>query len=169
MQCYEVNIDFDEAQQAWMANKKKLPNCTYVYVCGHITKKGTPCQNSQNCKLHKRLKNSKKNSSKNTMKIQQKTLLDEEIKEKLEIHKNKYNKEFYNHVKGDLKDINSSKTIEILNSVKVRVSNFLEMCRLGLGWVRVGVTLIGFVENDQTEFLDLLLKKIEEKKQEIEK
>ena len=154
MQCYEVNINFDEAQQAWMANKKKLPNCTYVYVCGYITKKGTPCQNSQNCKLHKRLKNSKNNSSKNTKKFQEKTLLDEEIKEKLEIQKNKYNKEFYNHVKGDLKDINSSKTIEILNSVKVRVSNFREM---------YNYTVIGVVNNDQTELLDLLLEKIKEK------
>ena len=154
MQCYEVNINFDEAQQAWMSNKKKLPNCTYVYVCGYITKKGTPCQNSQNCKLHKRLKNSKNNSSKNTKKFQEKTLLDEEIKEKLEIQKNKYNKEFYNHVKGDLKDINSSKTIEILNSVKVRVSNFREM---------YNYTVIGVVNNDQTELLDLLLEKIKEK------
>lgn len=154
MQCYEVNINFDEAQQAWMSNKKKLPNCTYVYVCGYITKKGTPCQNSQNCKLHKRLKNSKNNSSKNTKKFQEKTLLDEEIKEKLEIQKNKYNKECYNHVKGDLKDINSSKTIEILNSVKVRVSNFREM---------YNYTVIGVVNNDQTELLDLLLEKIKEK------
>ena len=74
MQCYEVNINFDEAKQAWMANKKQLPNCTYVYVCGYITKKGTPCQNSQNCKLHKQLKKSKTNSSKNTKKIQQKNI-----------------------------------------------------------------------------------------------
>ncbi len=154
MQCYQVNIDFDEAQQAWMSNKKKLPNCTYVYVCGYITKKGTPCQKSQNCKLHKRLKNSKNNSSKNTKKFQEKTLIDEEIKEKLEIQKNKYNKEFYNHVKGDLKDINSSKTIEILNSVKVRVSNFREM---------YNYTVNGVVNNDQTELLDLLLEKIKEK------
>ena len=30
MQHYEVNIDFDEAQRAWMANKKKT---TELYVC----------------------------------------------------------------------------------------------------------------------------------------
>ena len=169
MKCYEVNINFDEAHEAWMQNKKQLSNCTYKYVCGFITKKGTPCQNSQNCKLHKRIKNSKNNSCNIAKVIKQESLLDKEIVEKLKLHKQKYNREFYNHVNSDLKAINSSKTMEKLNSVKVKVSNFLEMCRLGLGWVRVGVTLIGVAENDQTEFLDLLLKKIEEKKQEIEK
>lgn len=154
MQCYEVNINFDEAKEAWMRNKKQLPNCTYVYVCGFITKKGTPCQNSQNCKLHKRLKNSKNNSSNNTRIIQQDTSLDEVIREKLEIKKNKSNKEFYNLVKGDLKDINSSKTIEKLNSVKVKVSNFREM---------YNYTVIGVVNDEQTEILDLLLEKIKEK------
>jgi len=29
---YEVNIDFDEANAAWKANKKKLPNGCYQYV-----------------------------------------------------------------------------------------------------------------------------------------
>ena len=57
---YQVDINFDEAHKAWMQNKKQLPNCTYAYICGFITKKGSPCQNSQNCRLHKRLKNSRK-------------------------------------------------------------------------------------------------------------
>tara|TARA_B100001063_G_C16426440_1_gene386713 strand:+ start:145 stop:612 length:468 start_codon:yes stop_codon:yes gene_type:complete len=152
---YEVNIDFDEAHDAWMQNKKKLPNCTYAYVCGFITKKGTPCQKSQNCKLHKRMKNSK--NQKNKI-IKPESLLDKEIKQKLELHK--YNPEFYNHVKEDLKDINSSKTMEKLNNAKVKVSNFREM---------YNYTVFGVVNNEQTEFLDLLLKKIEEKKQELEK
>ena len=158
--CYEVNINFDEAHEAWMQNKKQLSNCTYKYVCGFITKKGTPCQNSQNCKLHKRMKNSKNNSCNIAKVIKQESLLDKEIVEKLKLHKEKYNREFYNHVKEDLKDINSSKTMEKLNSVKVKVSNFREM---------YNYTVVGVVNNDQTEFLDLLLKKIEEKKQELEK
>ena len=158
--CYEVNINFDEAHEAWMQNKKQLSNCTYKYVCGFITKKGSPCQNSQNCKLHKRIKNSKNNSCNVAKVIKQESLLDKEIVEKLKLHKEKYNREFYNHVNSDLKAINSSKTMEKLNSVKVKVSNFREM---------YNYTVVGVVENDQTEFLDLLLKKIEEKKQEIEK
>jgi len=157
MQCYEVNIDFDEASDAWMQNKKKLPNCTYSYICGFITKKGTPCQNSQNCKLH-RMKNQKNQKNQKNKIIKPESLLDEEIKEKLKLHK--YNPEFYNHVKEDLKDINSSKTMEKLNSAKVKVRNFREM---------YNYTVVGVVNNEQTEFLDLLLKKIEEKKQELEK
>ena len=156
--CYEVNINFDEAHEAWMQNKKQLSNCTYKYVCGFITKKGSPCQNSQNCKLHKRIKNSKNNSCNVAKVIKPESLLDKEIKQKLELHK--YNPEFYNHVKEDLKDINSSKTMEKLNNAKVKVSNFREM---------YNYTVFGVVNNDQTEFLNLLLKKIEEKKQELEK
>lgn len=39
------DINFDEASQMWMKNKKKHANCTYTYVCGYITRNGTPCQN----------------------------------------------------------------------------------------------------------------------------
>ena len=28
---YEVNIDFDEAHEAWMKNKQQLSNCTYKF------------------------------------------------------------------------------------------------------------------------------------------
>jgi len=40
---YEVNIDFDEANAAWNANKKKLPNGCYQYVCGEISIMGKKC------------------------------------------------------------------------------------------------------------------------------
>ena len=50
---YEVNIDFDEAHEAWMANKQRLSNCTYKYICGKPTKKGTRCLNHPECKIHK--------------------------------------------------------------------------------------------------------------------
>jgi len=51
---YEVNIDFDEAHEAWMANKQRLSNCTYKYICGKPTKKGTRCLNHPECKIHKK-------------------------------------------------------------------------------------------------------------------
>jgi len=54
---YEVNIEFDEAHEAWMKNKQQLSNCTYKYICGEITKKGTRCLNNPNCKLHNKLHN----------------------------------------------------------------------------------------------------------------
>lgn len=41
---YEVNIDFDEASEAWKKNKKSMGNGVYKYVCGCDTKNGTPCQ-----------------------------------------------------------------------------------------------------------------------------
>ena len=46
---YEVNIDFDEASDAWLQNKVKNAQCVYSYICGHITKRGTRC-------MHKPLK-----------------------------------------------------------------------------------------------------------------
>ena len=38
---YEVNIDFDEASEAWKANKRSINNGSYRYVCA---KKGI-CNN----------------------------------------------------------------------------------------------------------------------------
>jgi len=40
---YVVNIDFDEASEAWNANKKRMPNSTYKYICLGITKSGNAC------------------------------------------------------------------------------------------------------------------------------
>ena len=38
-------IDFDAASEAWMMNKIKHSQGTYLYVCGHTTKRGTRCRN----------------------------------------------------------------------------------------------------------------------------
>ena len=40
---YEVNIDFDEASEAWKANKMYIGNGSYRYIC---CKKG---KNNNNC------------------------------------------------------------------------------------------------------------------------
>lgn len=45
---YEVNIDFDEASEAWRANKKYIGNGTYKYITPKITpKKNTLLNNTQ--------------------------------------------------------------------------------------------------------------------------
>ena len=44
-QLYEVNIDFDEASRAWMANKKSIGNGHYKYICT-IEKNGSICGKS---------------------------------------------------------------------------------------------------------------------------
>ena len=33
---YEVDIDFDDAHDSWMANKKRTANGAYVYICGYV-------------------------------------------------------------------------------------------------------------------------------------
>jgi hypothetical protein len=53
----EVNIDFDEAIDAWNANKKKLANGMYKYVCSYCSITGIRCgrkplTNSDLCKNH---------------------------------------------------------------------------------------------------------------------
>ena len=40
---YEVNIDFDEASEAWRANKKPMLNGMFKYICGCPTKSGAKC------------------------------------------------------------------------------------------------------------------------------
>jgi len=54
---YEVNIDFDEASEAWRSNKKHTGNGMFKYICCGITKSGNKCNrqplsNSDYCKLH---------------------------------------------------------------------------------------------------------------------
>ena len=54
---YEVNIDFDEASNAWRANKKNLNNGTFKYICCGLTKTSNKCnrqplENSEYCKIH---------------------------------------------------------------------------------------------------------------------
>lgn len=40
---YEVNIDFDEASEAWKANKKSIGNGSYKYVCAKRGKNNNCC------------------------------------------------------------------------------------------------------------------------------
>jgi len=60
-------IDFDEASSAWLANKKKLGNGMYSYVCEYIHKTGSKCNNtclsdSPYCKKHTRVTIHKNNN-----------------------------------------------------------------------------------------------------------
>jgi hypothetical protein len=57
-----IDIDFDEASSAWLANKKKLNNGCYQYVCGAPTLNGEFCKhkqhkNSIHCYLHQKIYN----------------------------------------------------------------------------------------------------------------
>ena len=55
-----VEIDFDDAHDEWMANKKRLANGHYVYLCGKPTGSGKTCRRgchdklglSSGCKIH---------------------------------------------------------------------------------------------------------------------
>ncbi len=54
---YAVEIDFDEASEAWRANKKPMPNGMFKYICGCITKSGSKCMRlpktgHQFCTIH---------------------------------------------------------------------------------------------------------------------
>ena len=42
---YPVAIDFDFASAVWRQNKRKIGEGHFTYICGHETKKGTPCNN----------------------------------------------------------------------------------------------------------------------------
>jgi hypothetical protein len=43
LEIYEVNIDFDEASEAWKANKKSIGNGSYKYVCAKRGKNNNMC------------------------------------------------------------------------------------------------------------------------------
>lgn len=54
---YTVCIDFEEASEAWKANKKYSGNGCYKYICSQITKSGNPCKRESLpccsfCKIH---------------------------------------------------------------------------------------------------------------------
>jgi hypothetical protein len=56
---YSVEIDFDGASRAWLANKQPLLNSTYKYICLGKTKNGTMCKrtpivHTDYCPCHKR-------------------------------------------------------------------------------------------------------------------
>jgi len=58
---YKVEIDFDEASNAWKSNKKYIGNGTYKYICCHKTKSGKNCSktnlsDSNYCIIHNKLK-----------------------------------------------------------------------------------------------------------------
>jgi hypothetical protein len=40
---YEVNIDFNEASEAWKANKRSIGNGSYKYVCAKKNKNNNCC------------------------------------------------------------------------------------------------------------------------------
>jgi hypothetical protein len=42
-QLYDVKIDFDEASEAWKANKKSIGNGSYKYVCAKRSKNNKIC------------------------------------------------------------------------------------------------------------------------------
>jgi hypothetical protein len=43
-------FDFDDASNEWNANKKKIENACYVYVCGYVNSKtGKKCMKKTNC------------------------------------------------------------------------------------------------------------------------
>jgi hypothetical protein len=50
---YNTIFDFSEASDAWNANKVKIGQGHYKYICGVLTKSGTKCKNKPNCHLHK--------------------------------------------------------------------------------------------------------------------
>ena len=54
---FQVDIDFDEASNAWKANKKSTGNGCYKYICSARTKAGKDCcrdsvAGSEFCKMH---------------------------------------------------------------------------------------------------------------------
>lgn len=47
---YIVDIDFDEASQEWLKNKKKKPNGYHTYKCAHWSEtKNDHCKNKVVC------------------------------------------------------------------------------------------------------------------------
>ena len=54
---YKVEINFDEASEAWRSNKKCIGNGHYKYICIQKTKSGNQCKRESlkfcdNCKIH---------------------------------------------------------------------------------------------------------------------
>lgn len=57
---YEVAIDFDDAHDSWISNKKRTANGTYVYICGYTLSNHKLCKRAccdkiglySGCKTH---------------------------------------------------------------------------------------------------------------------
>ena len=59
---YEVNIDFDEASEAWKSNKRSIGNGSYKYVCAKKGKNNNCCLSKClpgeiYCKTHLKMSN----------------------------------------------------------------------------------------------------------------
>ena len=57
-QQFEVDIDFNEASEAWNANKLRVGQM-YIYICGALTKSGERCKRkpmktSDSCLIHQK-------------------------------------------------------------------------------------------------------------------
>ena len=44
---FDIIIDFDESSREWNANKRRLGNGEYEYVCGKILRNDRICQQSE--------------------------------------------------------------------------------------------------------------------------
>lgn len=86
--------------------------------------------------------------------------LDNAIEKSKRWHKAQFNQSFYLGMVDYLKEINSLKTMEDLIQVKNRVSLNRDM---------YNHTVVGVLIDEQSEALDLLLKKIEEKEKTLAK
>ena len=56
---FDVVIDFDEASEAWRANKKPVGNGCYKYICSKETSSGNRCKREaiagcDFCKIHRK-------------------------------------------------------------------------------------------------------------------
>ena len=59
---YEINIDFDEASEAWRANKRSIGNGHYRYLCSKKNKNNNCClikclPGENYCKTHLKMFN----------------------------------------------------------------------------------------------------------------
>lgn len=44
---FDLVIDFDEASREWNANKRRLGNGEYEYICGKVLRNGHKCQHPE--------------------------------------------------------------------------------------------------------------------------
>ena len=71
---FSVEIDFDEASEAWKANKKSIGNGSYKYICQSKTNSGNQCKRESNagshyCKTHTKVFEKKEKKEKTTEKV----------------------------------------------------------------------------------------------------
>jgi len=62
-------FDFDDASVQWRANKRRLPNGCYQYICMEKTNTGKPCNRNpllgeDGCKNHNESENNTKTNKK---------------------------------------------------------------------------------------------------------